>query len=99
MERLPSSDPVYSLATRKALRNIIVVPVLVVFVVMILHHKGFFNIESFGIPENYLYAGGLGLILLALVAALLIWRCPGCKAHLGKQPNPTSCPSCGAQFK
>jgi hypothetical protein len=34
-------------------------PLVVVLVVMLLHHKAFINVEDFGIPENYLYFGGL----------------------------------------
>ncbi len=98
MNPLPPGPPVYSLKARKALRVVVLVPVAAILLVMLLHHKGFIDIETFGVPETYVYYGGLALILLAIVPAILIWRCPGCGAHLGKQANPTHCPSCGAEF-
>jgi rubrerythrin len=73
--------------------------IFVVFIVMILHHKGFIDIESIGIPENYLYYGGLALILLGIAPLFLVWRCPGCGAHLGKKPSPEKCDNCGAIFR
>ena len=94
-----ADGPVYSLSVRKALRLVVMVPIFVIFIVMLLHHKAFINIEDFGIPENYLYYGGLGLILLAIVPAIFIWRCPGCGAYLGKKANPERCNSCGAEFR
>ena len=93
------SRPIYSLAFRKGLRVLVLIPVLAIVIVLLLHHKAFINIEDFGIPENYLYYGGLGLVVLAALSAFLIWRCPGCGAHLGKQANPERCNSCGAEFR
>ena len=97
----PSSDlPVYSLAVRKALRLVVLIPIFAILVVMLLHHKAVVNLEEIlGVPENYLYFGFLGLSLLAIVPAFFIWKCPGCGAYLGKQANPTRCRSCGAEFR
>jgi hypothetical protein len=95
----PSDPPVYSLAFRKALRLVVLILIAVIFIVMLLHHKGFIDIEEFGIPENYLYYGGLGVILLGIVPAFFIWRCPGCGAYLGRKANPVRCNSCEAEFR
>ena len=62
-------------------------------------HKGFIDIEEFGIPENYLYYGGLGVILLGIIPAFFIRRCPGCGAYLGRKANPVRCNSCEAEFR
>ncbi len=95
----PADRPVYSLGVRKALRIVVLVPIFAIFIVMLLHHKAFINIEDFGIPENYLYYGGLGLILVSIVPVFFIWRCPGCGAYLGQKASPTCCNSCGAEFR
>jgi hypothetical protein len=96
----PPDGPVYSLKIRKAIRLVVMIPILVVLIIMILHHKGFINLEEIlGIPENYLYFGFLGVALLGIPAALLVWRCPGCGAWLGKKANPVCCNSCGAEFR
>src|SRR5436190_2171291 len=100
MDAVPPDDgPVYSLSIRKALRVIVLVPLLAVFLVVLLHHKALINIEAFGIPENYAYFGFLGAALLAFLTAYFIWRCPGCGAYLGKKPSPERCDSCGAKFR
>jgi hypothetical protein len=96
----PSDPPFYSLSIRKALRLIVLIPIFAMLIVMILHHKAIINLEEIlGIPENYLYFGFLAAVLLGVPAALLIWRCPGCGAWLGKKANPARCDSCGVEFR
>ena len=99
MNRPPDDAPVYPLGHRKALMLACAVPAITAFVAVLVHHKGLVDVEQFGIPENYLYFGSLGVALLALPAALLVWRCPGCGAWLGNKPNPDCCKSCGAEFR
>jgi hypothetical protein len=97
---LQPGPPVYSLAFRKVLGFAVLIPLFVIFIVMLMHHKGFIDLEEIlGIPENYLYFGFLGLALLGIPAILLIWRCPGCGARLGKKANPSCCEACGAEFR
>jgi hypothetical protein len=99
--KTPSSDnePVYSLATRKAIVVLLALPILVIFTVMLLHHKAIINVENLGIPENYLYFGGLAVILAGVIPIVVAWRCPNCRSYLGKEFNPRSCPHCGARFQ
>jgi hypothetical protein len=99
MNRPPDDSPVYPLALRKALMIACAVPAITAFVAVLVHHKGLVDVEQFGIPENYLYIGGLGLFLVSLVALLVVWRCPGCGAYLGRDANPTGCLKCGAKFR
>ena len=99
MSRPPDDSPVYPLGLRKALMIACAVPAITAFVVVLIHHKGMVDFEQFGLPESYLYIGGLGLFLVALVALLLVWRCPGCGAYLGRDANPTGCLKCGATFR
>jgi hypothetical protein len=94
----PPDPPVYSLAVRKTVMFALAAPLIAVFLVMILHHKAFINIEDYGIPENYLYFGGLGLILVGAIPIFVVWRCPGCGKYLGRNASPSNCPGCGAQF-
>ncbi len=100
MKTTPPDRPVYSLRVRKALRLLVMIPLLVVFVAVLLHHKGFVDLaEILGVPENSLYYGLLGMTLLALMSAFFVWKCPGCGSHLGKKPNPVRCDFCGAEFR
>ena len=98
MNRPPDDPPLYPLALRKALMVACAVPAITAFAAVLIHHKGLVDVEQFGIPENYLYIGGLSVFLVALVALLFVWRCPGCGAYLGREASPTTCRSCGARF-
>ena len=37
----------------------------------------------------------VGIIVGVGVFSLINWRCPGCKAYLGKSFSPRYCPRCG----
>jgi hypothetical protein len=100
MDTPPPDPPVYSLSVRKALRLVVMIPLLTILILMVLHHKAIINLEEIlGIPENYLYIGFVALAVASIVPAFLIWKCPGCGAYLGRQANPTRCASCGAEFR
>jgi hypothetical protein len=98
MNRSPDGPSEYSLGIRKALMIACAVPAIAAFAAVLIHHKGLINVEEFGVPENYLYIGGLGLFLLAFIPLFIVWRCPGCGAYLGREASPTTCRSCGARF-
>ena len=98
MNRPPDDSPVYPLGLRKALMITCAVPAITAFVAVLVHHKGLVDVGKFGIPENYLYIGGLSVFLVALVALLVVWRCPGCGSYLGREANPATCRKCGARF-
>jgi hypothetical protein len=90
--------PVHSLASRKMIVVALAVPAIAAFTVMLLDYREIINVTTFGLPENYLYIGGIVVILLALIPIVAVWRCPGCGTYLGKNTNPKSCSGCGAQF-
>jgi hypothetical protein len=92
-------SPVYSLAGRRIAVILLAIPLIAVFVVMVLHHKAHINIEDFGIPENWLYYGGLAVVLIGVIPIFAIWRCPGCGKYLGKKAKPPNCAHCGARFE
>ncbi len=97
--RQPPGATEYSLAVRKACVIVLAIPLCAVFLVMVLHHKAWINIEDYGIPENFLYYGGLGIILVGFLPIFAIWRCPACRSYLGRGVSPDSCPKCGVRFK
>jgi hypothetical protein len=98
MNRSPDDPPEYALGIRKALMIACAVPAITAFVAVLIHHKGMIDVEEFGIPKNYLYLGGLGIFLVSFLSLLLVWRCPGCGAYLGREASPTTCRRCGARF-
>src|SRR5262249_28867826 len=61
MNRPPDDSPVFPLGLRKALMIACAVPAITAFVAVLIHHKGLVDVEQFGIPENYLYIGGLAV--------------------------------------
>jgi hypothetical protein len=93
------NTPIYPLGLRVAAKVLLAIPAVAGFTVMLAHHKGLIDIEQYGVPEAYLYGGTLVVIFGALGLSFLFWRCPGCRAYLGKSFSPTSCPKCGAKFQ
>jgi hypothetical protein len=91
--------PVYSLTVRRIAVIILAAPLIAVFFVMILHRKAHINIEEYGISENWLYYGGLAVVLIGVIPIFAIWRCPGCGKYLGKKAKPPPCTRCGARFE
>jgi hypothetical protein len=94
-----TTPPEFSITARKMTRIALLAVMVPIFLVMALHHKAFINVEEFGIPENYLYYGGLALVLVGVAVNFAIWRCPGCQTYLGNKAVPTSCIACGAEFR
>ena len=94
-----STDPsVHSIAFRKALMVACGVVLFAGFIPVVLHYKGLIDVESFGVPESYLYVGGLGASVVGLISIFIVWRCPACGSYLGKEGSPTRCPKCGVKF-
>jgi hypothetical protein len=95
----PADTPAYPLGLRKAIMVACAVPLITALVVILLHHKGLVDVEVIGLPERYLYLGGFAVILACAVPLAIVWRCPGCRAYLGRNASPASCPTCGARFR
>ncbi len=95
----PSAGPVHSLRSRKIVVVALGVPVVVAFTALLLQYRGLINVEGFGLPENYLYIGAFAVILLGIIPVFVVWRCPACRAYLGREINPARCPACGANFR
>jgi len=91
--------PVYSLTLRKILMVAFAVPLVAGFVLVLLQYKGLVNVEDFGIPKNSAYVGGFAASFIGLISIFVVWRCPGCRTYLGKEPNPSNCSGCGAKFR
>jgi hypothetical protein len=52
----------------------------------------------FNFPEEYLFVGGFSVIFFCFVLTFLNWRCPECRAYLGREFRPRSCRKCGVPF-
>jgi hypothetical protein len=94
----PQDLPVHSLTLRKVELVICGILIIVPLMITALHHRAYINIEQFGLPENYLYYGSFGLIIIGGVLLRIFWRCPECGAPLGKEFSPAQCPACSAKF-
>jgi hypothetical protein len=99
MNPSPEDGPTHSLATRKVVVLALVVPIAVAFTAILLQYKGFLDVADYGLAENYLYIVGFTVIFLAVLPILVVWRCPGCGAYLGRGLSPARCPSCQARFQ
>lgn len=52
-----------------------------------------------GLPIRVLLPVCCVVILAVVVFSLFNWRCPACKAYLGKRMSPRFCSHCGAQLQ
>ena len=78
---------------------VLAVPIIAAFTAILLQYKGLVDAADFGLSENYLYIGGFSLILLTVIPLVVIWRCPACRAYLGRELHLARCPACGARFQ
>jgi len=86
------------LARRRVMQVILAIIIVPIgFVVVFLkyaHEKSFFGYSV----TTVRIVGCLVIVALAVLAANL-WRCPGCKARLGSQFRPETCPNCNAKLR
>lgn len=55
--------------------------------------------EAYGLPI-YVWVSVCFVPIIVYVAfALKYWRCPACKAYLGKNYSPNYCPKCAARLQ
>ncbi len=53
----------------------------------------------FGIPRHQVLTGALVAAAVVLPLGLLNWRCPNCKANLGRSLSILQCPKCGVVLR
>jgi len=49
-------------------------------------------------PRQELWYAGIVVLVFCLAFSVWNWRCPKCRASLGRSLNPTCCPKCGQSF-
>ncbi|MCC7491212.1 MAG: hypothetical protein IT204_02640 [Fimbriimonadaceae bacterium] len=54
---------------------------------------------SGGLPANVVAIGCLVVVLAVVGFSLVNWRCPACRAYLGKGISPRFCQRCGAALQ
>jgi hypothetical protein len=85
-----------SFKTRKLLSIAMAVPCGLGFAVAVFQWKGLFDFQPlFGVSENAIFWGGMSVCFLCMPVLFLLWRCPECGAHLGKEFGVRACPGCG----
>jgi membrane associated rhomboid family serine protease len=94
--RPPNPATIESFKTRKMLSFVLAVPIGLAFAVAVFQWKEIYDFRPhFGVSEDAIIWGGFAACFLLMPFALLLWRCPECGAHLGKELGVTACPSCG----
>ena len=53
--------------------------------------------EGVPVPDWALFFLG-GTLLVFTIFYLVLWRCPACRSHFGRDYNPKTCPACGVRF-
>jgi hypothetical protein len=96
--RQPNESTVRSFKLRKTLQIALGVPAAAAFALALFQYKGLIDVQSLGLPETPFYVGCFLGCALYLLMTFLNWRCPECRAYLGKQFRLPSCPHCGTPF-
>lgn len=52
----------------------------------------------FGLSSTTLAVGAGARVVAYVLFSIRNWRCPGCDKYLGKNMNPSFCPSCGVKL-
>ena len=50
------------------------------------------------VPEWALFSACFAVVGLYLLLTFVTWRCPNCRAYLGRERDPSSCTACGTRF-
>lgn len=94
--RTPNPATVEAFKLRKLLCMVITAPVVTAFLIALVQYKGLVDLAPMvGIPEDAIIWGGLALTFFGTVGIVLVWRCPECGGHLGREFGVTACPDCG----
>ena len=81
---------------------------MILLVVLLVNAIGLLSVThlvGLGIPPAILIAGLFGLLLVGIVAASRLYRCPACHTFLGGSGEscgllyPVQCPGCGVRFR
>jgi hypothetical protein len=86
-----------SLGARKAIQMSLAPPAVLALLLIVLVWK-FPALNVLSVPEGALFAACFGVAGLYLVLTFFTWRCPSCRAYLGRDRNPQGCPACGVRF-
>lgn len=76
---------------------IMVVPVLLALLLLFVQ-SGNPDYALLGVSGSLLGILALAVIFGVLVFSFINWRCPSCRAYLGKGLGPKFCPKCGVKF-
>ena len=92
------ADPAVISAFRKR-RNrqlIALFPIIIalILIVMTEESSGFL-----GVPPNIITPIAIAILIIVLAFSWFNWRCPVCKAYLGKGFSPKFCIKCGARLQ
>jgi hypothetical protein len=49
-------------------------------------------------PPQALWLAGIVVLVFCVAFSVWNWRCPNCRASLGRSLNPTHCPKCGCSY-
>ncbi len=92
-----SSQNLFRAYQRKKKNQSIATFSLIIFALagMILNEYGKFNTE---IIQKYIVPAMILVLILFIVFSLQNWRCPRCRAYLGREMNPKFCKNCGVQL-
>ena len=97
--KTPSPEEVYAEFHWRRTVNAIILLLLAAFIVAAVFFVFNTSLTIVGLSNQasrYLLVG-LGIALF--LAEALVWACPVCKRHLGRNPNPKKCPRCGVELR
>ena len=86
-----------SLRARKQVQMFLGPPAVLALLLIVLAWK-VPALNVFAAPEGALFAACFGVAGLYLVLTFVTWRCPSCRAYLGRDRNPAGCSRCGVRF-
>ena len=97
-QRHPDSGVLAEFKKRKTRQLIAAIPaVLMILLLVGAQETGWIGLA--GIPATVLQPVAVAIILAVVAFSLLNWRCPSCKAYLGKRINPRFCAKCSEQLQ
>ena len=93
----PTKPSHRSLASKRTRQLFFGALIVIPFAIILLVWK-FPDLWVFDVSEWYLFGPGFAIILVGFLLTVLNWRCPECKAYLGREFRPRNCRTCGVLF-